>query len=68
MEHALTTYRKTHGLSVAQLAALVETTRQTIYRIEGDDQTPSPTLAGRIQEVTGIDARVLLKVPTPEAA
>jgi len=68
MEHALTTFRRENEISVADLAARVGSTRQTIYRIEAGEQTPSPALAGRIQEITGIDARVLLKVPTGAAA
>ncbi len=47
-KHPLTIYRENAGLSVAALAALADTSRQSIHRIETGKQTPSLGLVARL--------------------
>lgn len=53
MKHALTRFRERRGLSMAELARMAETSRQTIHRIENGDQWPSRDLMAKLKEVTG---------------
>lgn len=49
--HPLVQFRELSKLSRAEVAKLAKTTRQTIYRIETGDQTPSLDLVGRLVRV-----------------
>lgn len=57
MEHPLTTFRARKSLSRAAVAELAKTTRQTIFRIEAGQQTPSLGLVQRLVEVSGGELR-----------
>ena len=61
--HPITRYREAVGISQAALAERVGCKRSMMNLIEKGDRRPSPELAGRIQEATGIDARKLLGIP-----
>lgn len=65
-EHPLANARKDLGLSQAACAELVGCKRWMINRIEAGERRPSPDLAGRIQGITGIDARTLLGISSME--
>jgi DNA-binding XRE family transcriptional regulator len=51
--HPLKEYRQRAGLSVSDLAEKVGVSRQSIFRIEAGDQTPSLDLVSRITRATG---------------
>lgn len=67
-KHALTTYREKHGISVAQMAHRVDTVRQTIFRIERWEQSPSLVLVAKLIEATGGEVRADDFLPKTEAA
>jgi ribosome-binding protein aMBF1 (putative translation factor) len=65
--HPLARVRSAKGLSQAALAELVGCRRWMINRIEAGKRTPSPQLASRLQDETGIDARILLGIQSEAA-
>lgn len=60
--HLITKYRALVGISQAAFAEKVGCKRSMMNLIEKGERRPSADLAGRIQEVTGIDARRLLGI------
>jgi transcriptional regulator with XRE-family HTH domain len=59
-------WRKRAKRTLAELAAECETSEASISRIERGDQTPSLSLAVKLEHVTGIPAREFLpKEPQP---
>jgi transcriptional regulator with XRE-family HTH domain len=50
--HPLRTYRERHGISLAKLAEIVGTTRQSLFRIEGGTQRPALDMMARIAAAT----------------
>lgn len=52
MAHVLRQYREGAGISVADFSKALSVSRQSLYRIEAGDQTPSVDLLRRIVEVT----------------
>ena len=67
-EHPLTASRELKGLTQEALAGIVGCKRWMINRIEAGERRPSPQLAAKIEETTGLDARVLLGIPKEENA
>lgn len=65
--HPLAEFRKNARVSQSALAKMVGCQRWMINRIEVGARKPSPQLAARIQEHTGIDARRLLGIPAEAA-
>jgi len=61
--HPITKYREALGLSQSAFAERVGCKRSMMNLIEKWERRPSAELAGRIQAVTGIDARRLLGIP-----
>lgn len=62
-DHPLAERRKEIGLSQKALAQAVGCQRWMINRIEKRERRPSRDLAVRIQEATGVEARILLDLP-----
>ena len=62
-QHPISEFCKAAGITQAALASKVGCKRWMINRIVKRERTPSPQLAARIQEETGIDARKLLGIP-----
>jgi ribosome-binding protein aMBF1 (putative translation factor) len=56
------------GLSQAALAERVGCKRWMINRIEANERRPSPQLAMKLEDVTGVDVRILLGLPQKEEA
>jgi ribosome-binding protein aMBF1 (putative translation factor) len=67
-QHPLATARIKLGLSQAACAQLVGCKRWMINRIEANERRPSPQLASKIEDVTGVDVRVLLGLPQKDEA
>jgi DNA-binding XRE family transcriptional regulator len=66
MKHPLTAYREETGVKSVVLAGELDISRQSLFRIEKGQQTPSVDLIKRIVSVTGgkISANDLLGMPT----
>lgn len=65
--HPLVEVRAAKGLTQEALATLVGCKRWMINRIEAGERKPSPPLAAKIERATGLDARVLLGIPSDVA-
>jgi len=50
--HPLRAYRERSGISLAKLADLVGTTRQSLFRIEGGSQNPTLEMMAKITAAT----------------
>ncbi len=61
-EHPLAAYRRRKKMSQDALGAKVGCKGPMISLIESWDRLPSSKLAGRIEAITGIDARILLGI------
>jgi transcriptional regulator with XRE-family HTH domain len=57
--NAIRQYREQAGLTQEQLGALVGVTKGTLSRYESGAMRPRDGVASRLEEVTGIDYRVL---------
>jgi DNA-binding XRE family transcriptional regulator len=57
--HPLTRFRQASKLSRSELARKVNTSRQSIYRIEAGKQTPSLALVSRLIEIAKEESRDL---------
>lgn len=57
--HPLATYRKDHGLKLAEAAEKFEISKASLSRIENGLQQPSPRRAKLLSEATGIPMKVL---------
>jgi transcriptional regulator with XRE-family HTH domain len=61
-------HREAAGLSVQQLAREVRISRQTVYYLEANVNSPSLDLVLRLADAIGIDARDLIRpLCTPRA-
>jgi transcriptional regulator with XRE-family HTH domain len=57
--NALRQYRESAGLTQEELGAIVGVTKATLSRYENGTMRPRDAVATRLEEVTGIDYRVL---------
>ena len=53
-KHQITAYRKAFGQSLADMAAVLGTTKAHLSKIENGSRKPSIVLAKRISDMTGI--------------
>lgn len=67
-EHALTAARREKGMTQATCALRAGCKRWMINRIEKGERRPSRDLAVKLQEVTGVDAAILLGLPPQKEA
>lgn len=63
----LAVWRKTRRLTQAEIGERVGLSTPQICLIEAGKRKPSPLLAAKIEEMTGLDARVLLGIPARAA-
>jgi transcriptional regulator with XRE-family HTH domain len=64
--HPVKRYRELHGLTLRQLADLVNTTDATVSRIENGLQNPSLALLQRFVDRTGLKAEDFLRQEAAE--
>jgi transcriptional regulator with XRE-family HTH domain len=64
--HPVKRYRELHGLTLRQLADLVDTTDATVSRIERGLQSPSLALLQRFVDRTGLKAADFLRQEAAE--
>ncbi len=62
-QHPLAAARIKLGLSQAACAERAGCKRWMINRIEAYERRPSPQLATKLEDITGVDVRVLLGIP-----
>jgi transcriptional regulator with XRE-family HTH domain len=67
--HPLRSYREASGLSLDELAALAETSKASLSRIETREQVPSLGLVERLVRVSGgaLSANDFVSLPAEEA-
>jgi transcriptional regulator with XRE-family HTH domain len=64
--HPVRSYRELHGLTLRQLADIVDTTESTVSRIERGLQNPSLALLQRFVDRTGLRAEDFLRQEAAE--
>lgn len=60
-EHPLRIYRREAGLTLGDVAAKADTTKETVSRIENWVRSPSLALARRLSEATGLSLEEVAK-------
>jgi putative transcriptional regulator len=63
LENQVAAYRESLGLTQAQLARIVEVSRQTIVSIEGGQYNPSTVLALRLALLFGVTVNDVFLLP-----